>query len=155
MRKNKFRVEKRFLIRTFVGLVTIQEDTRGFIRTNFNQQFIVWPTKYDPQALLLLVLDHALAYVRKQDRGEHFNEDFHSFDYEKYFSIVDDTNPNVLTMFTKTLAIIDCISTLILIRPEYYDRFNDILLRIVYLLPGYLTKDYIYLCKFFLIVYVK
>ncbi|CAF1551321.1 unnamed protein product, partial [Adineta ricciae] len=39
-------------------------------------------------------------------------------------------------MFTKTLAIIDCISTLILIRPEYYDRFNDILLRIVYLLPG-------------------
>ncbi|CAF3615712.1 unnamed protein product [Rotaria socialis] len=39
-------------------------------------------------------------------------------------------------MFTKTLAIIDCISTLIKIRPEYYDRFNGILLRTIYILPG-------------------
>jgi hypothetical protein len=49
--------------------------------------------------------------------------------------IVDDTDANVLGMFTKTLAIIDCISTLITIRPEYYDRFNGIILRIIYLLP--------------------
>ena len=40
-------------------------------------------------------------------------------------------------MFTKALAIIDCISTLISHRPEYYDRFNGIILRIIYLLPGY------------------
>ncbi|CAF3732668.1 unnamed protein product [Adineta steineri] len=39
-------------------------------------------------------------------------------------------------MFTKTLAIIDCISTLITIRPEYYDRFDGIILRIIYLLPS-------------------
>ncbi|CAF3993326.1 unnamed protein product, partial [Rotaria magnacalcarata] len=101
----------------FLGIITIREDTRGFIQNNFNQQFIVWSCKYDPQAILLLILDQALAYVRNQDR-------------------VDETDPNVLTMFTKTLAIIDCISTLIKIRPEYYDRFNGILLRTIYILPG-------------------
>ncbi|CAF0771141.1 unnamed protein product [Rotaria sordida] len=101
----------------FLGIITIREDTRGFIQNNFNQQFIIWPCKYDPQAILLLILDQALAYVRKQDR-------------------VDDTDANVLALFTKTLAIIDCISTLITIRPEHYERFNGILLRIIYLLPG-------------------
>jgi hypothetical protein len=49
---------------------------------------------------------------------------------------VDGSDPNVLAMFTKTLAIIDCISTLITIRPEYYDRFNGIILRMIYILPG-------------------
>ena len=52
-----------------LDIVTIHEDTRGFIRTNLNQQFVVWPCKYDPQAILLSVLDQALSYVQKQDRG--------------------------------------------------------------------------------------
>jgi hypothetical protein len=55
---------------SLLGIVTIREDTRGFIRNNFNQQFIIWPCKYDPQAILLIILDQALAYVRKQDRGK-------------------------------------------------------------------------------------
>lgn len=50
--------------------------------------------------------------------------------------VVDETDPNAMTMFTKTLAIIDCISTLITIRPDNYDRFNGIILRIIHLLPG-------------------
>jgi hypothetical protein len=54
----------------FPGVVTIREDTRGFIRNNFNQQFVIWPCKYDPQAILILILDQALGYVRKQDRGK-------------------------------------------------------------------------------------
>ena len=52
-----------------LDIVTIPEDTRGFIRTNLNQQFVVWPCKYDPQAILRSVLDQALSYVQKQDRG--------------------------------------------------------------------------------------
>ncbi|CAF4274930.1 unnamed protein product, partial [Adineta steineri] len=63
------------------------------------------------------MLINTLGYVRKQDR-------------------VDESDTNVLAMFTKTLAIIDCISTLITIRPEYYDRFDGIILRIIYLLPS-------------------
>lgn len=101
----------------FSGVVTIREDTRGFIRSNFNQQFIIWPCQYDPQAILLFVLDQTSSYVQKQDR-------------------IDDTDPMLLAMFTKTLAIIDCISTLISIRPEYFDRFQNVILRIIYLLPG-------------------
>lgn len=57
----------------FLGVVTIREDTRGFIRNQFNQQLIIWPCKYDPQAILLLILDQTLGYVRKQDRGKIFS----------------------------------------------------------------------------------
>jgi len=76
-----------------------------------------------------------LAYVRKQDRGKR-EEDLFLFLKYRNFKIVDETDANALAMFTKTLAIIDCISTLITIRPEYYDRFNGIILRVIYLLPG-------------------
>jgi len=99
------------------GFLTIREDTRGFIRTNFNQQFIIWPCQYDPQTILLWVLDQTLSYVEKQDR-------------------IDESDPQLLTMFRKTLAIIDCISTLISLRPEYFDQFENLVARIIYLLPG-------------------
>ena len=113
--------------------VTIHEDTRGFIRTNLNQQFVVWPCKYDPQAILIGVLDQALSYVQKQDRGR---LPFESSRCSCTTCVVDESNPAVLAMFTKTLAIIDCISTLITIRPDYAGRFDGLLLRMMHLLPG-------------------
>jgi hypothetical protein len=68
--------------------------------------------------------------IEVRDERERFEGD------ENDLILVDETDADVLAMFTKTLAIIDCISTLISLRPEYYDRFNGIILRIIYLLPG-------------------
>ena len=116
-----------------LGIVTIPEDTRGFIRTNFNQQFIIWPCKYDPQAILSIALDQTLSYVQKQDRSK-----WESSRIEAHCSsrLVDESDPMALAMFTKTLAIIDCLSTLICIQPDCFDRFESLALRIIYLLPG-------------------
>lgn len=74
--KNRFeKFEERFSLGfVFLGVVTIREDTRGFIRNQFNQQLVIWPCKYDPQAILLLILDQTLGYVRKQDRGKIFSK---------------------------------------------------------------------------------
>ena len=70
MNNSKFKNLRALRLIFFIGIVTIKEDTRGFIRNNFNQQFIIWPCKYNPQTIIRLILDQALAYVQSQDRGK-------------------------------------------------------------------------------------
>ena len=66
-KKNFENLNERFS-HSYLANVKIAEDTRGFLRSNFDQQFLIWPCKYDPQAIFLAILHQTYSYVQKQDR---------------------------------------------------------------------------------------